>query len=209
MLRYLALGDSYTIGEGLATEASFPYQLQGLLKTAGHEIGDPLIVAKTGWTTGELLDAIHKSELTPPYDLVTLLIGVNNQYRGLSSEEYGIEFGKLLKLAIKFAGDNESAVFVISIPDWSATPFAHDRDRERLSREIDNFNAINLAIAIEHRCNYVSITQGTRDAMQDPTLVTTDGLHPSAKEYAKWARKLVDKINTTLANASTAINDEK
>jgi lysophospholipase L1-like esterase len=197
MPEYLALGDSYTIGEGVEAEASFPHQLHQLLNAAGLAFGKPVIMAKTGWTTGELLEAINKTPLTTTFDLVTLLIGVNNQYRSLSIEEYETEFTHLLELAINFAGGNRSAVYVVSIPDWSATPFAVDRDREKISHEIDSFNEVNMRVSVEYKTNYVAITEGSRAAIHDTSLVTSDKLHPSPKEYARWAKKLAERITTS------------
>src|SRR3954453_11153972 len=140
--RYLALGDSYTIGESVAVADRYPVQLARELK-----LGEPEIIAKTGWTTDELSAAIDKAmdKADPhgPYDLVTLLIGVNNQYRGRSADEYRTQFAGLLQRAIGFAGGNAQHVIVVSIPDWGVTPFAEGRDRAKIAREIDQFNAIN------------------------------------------------------------------
>ena len=177
--RYLALGDSYTIGESVAEAERFPVQLARKLKA-----GDPTIIAKTGWTTDELNAAIDAANPQGPYDLVTLLIGVNNQYRGRSADEYRTQFAALLQRAIGFAGGNASKVIVVSIPDWGVTPFAKDRDRAKIAREIDQFNAINREEAAKAGARYADITPISRRA--DASLVAGDGLHPSGKQYAEW-----------------------
>lgn len=179
--RYLALGDSYTIGESVAAEERFPDQLA---RTLG--IADPQIIAKTGWTTDELNAAIDAADPQGPFDLVTLLIGVNNQYRGRGADEYRTQFAALLQRAIGFASGDAKRVIVVSIPDWGVTPFAGDRDRAKIAREIDQFNAINREEAQRAAAHYVDITPISRRA--DPALVAADGLHPSGKQYAEWAK---------------------
>lgn len=191
-LHYLALGDSYTIGEGVPVFESFPYQAVQKLRNKKILFAAPEIVAKTGWTTDELQAGIRNTRLLPKYDLVSLLIGVNNQYRGRSIDVYAAEFESLLKQAIVFAGNDKNRVVVLSIPDWGATPFAEGRDRARIGIEIDAFNAINKKISLQYQVLYIDITPGTRMATEDITLVTNDKLHPSGKEYAKWADKLAD-----------------
>jgi lysophospholipase L1-like esterase len=145
--RFLALGDSYTIGESVAVSDRWPNQLARTLRAKGIAIADPEIVAKAGWTTDELSSAIDAAKPQGPYALVTLLIGVNNQYRGRDAEQYRKEFAALLKRAIAFADDDPKRVVVVSIPDWGVTPFAAGRDRAKIGREIDLFNAINLVRA--------------------------------------------------------------
>lgn len=194
---YLALGDSYTIGESLPLEDNFPHQTVALLGKKGMLMADPEIVAKTGWTTDELMVAISKRTLNSNYDYVSLLIGVNNQYRGRDIATYKKEFEQLLLQAIQFAGGNTQHVFVLSIPDWGATPFAEGRDRKKIEREIDQFNSINKKTAGEHKVHYIEITAGTREAKQDLSLVAEDKLHPSKKEYARWAEKLSRAIEQT------------
>ena len=194
---YLALGDSYTIGESLPLEDNFPHQTVALLRKKGMLMADPEIVAKTGWTTDELMVAISKRTLNSNYDYVSLLIGVNNQYRGRDIATYKKEFEQLLLQAIQFAGGNTQHVFVLSIPDWGATPFAEGRDRKKIEREIDQFNSINKKTAGEHKVHYIEITAGTREAQQDLSLVAEDKLHPSKKEYARWAEKLSRAIEQT------------
>ena len=152
------------------------------------------IVAKTGWTTDELMAGIEKTALEKKYDIVTLLIGVNNQYRGKSSDAYAIEFEVLLKKALDFAAGNKKHVYVLSIPDWGVTPFAEGRDRKRIAAEIDLFNSINRKITEAKGITYISITEGTREVPSNPKLVAKDGLHPSGDDYARWAEKLSNAV---------------
>lgn len=191
---YLALGDSYTIGESVLTSENFPNQTVQRLKNQGYEFKSPEIVATTGWTTDELQNNINNRTFSAPYDIVTLLIGVNNQYRGRFIDTYKPEFENLLKQAIQFAGGKAEHVIVLSIPDWGVTPFAADRDRDQIAREIDEHNTANKIISEKYNVNYIDITPWTREAANDPSLVAADGLHPSAKEYKRWSEKLADKI---------------
>jgi len=193
-LSFLALGDSYTIGESVPVYLSFPYQTVQLLRKKGIAVHAAEIVAKTGWTTDELMAGIDKTVLEKEYDIVTLLIGVNNQYRGKPTDAYAIEFETLLNKAIAFAGSKKKQVFVLSIPDWGATPFAEGRDRKKIAAEIDDFNSINRKITESRGIAYISITEGTREAPSNPQLVAKDGLHPSGDDYARWANKLVLEI---------------
>lgn len=191
---YLALGDSYTIGEQVSSSGNFPNQVVAQLRSQGFDFAEPRIIAKTGWTTDELeagIVAAHAADpLLPSYDFVSLLIGVNNQYRGRSVEEYVPEFEELLKKAIRYAGGRTDRVVVISIPDWGVTPFAEGRNRAEIAREIDTYNAANKAIAEQCHIYYINITPWTREAATDNSLVAGDGLHPSAKEYKRWAEKI-------------------
>lgn len=186
--RYLALGDSYTIGESVDPAERFPVQLARLLG-----LREPQIVARTGWTTDELDAAIDAARPQGPFDLVTLLIGVNNQYRGRSVDEYRTQFAALLQRAIGFAGGNPANVVVVSIPDWGVTPFAQGRDRAQIAREIDQFNAVNREEAQRAGATWVDITPISRRA--DPALVAADGLHPSGRQYAEWARAIAGAMN--------------
>jgi lysophospholipase L1-like esterase len=181
--RYLALGDSYTIGESVPASERFPVQLARQLG-----IGEPQIIAKTGWTTDELNAAIDAANPQGPFDLVTLLIGVNNQYRGRDAEQYRGEFAALLQRAIGFAGGDAKKVIVVSIPDWGVTPFAEGRDRAKIAAEIDRYNAINREEAQRAGAKYVDITPISRGS--DPSLVAADGLHPSGAQYALWVQAI-------------------
>ena len=195
---YLALGDSYTIGESVTAPDNFPNQTVQLLKNSGYNFSPAEIIAQTGWTTDELQNKIDTYTFKLPYDFVSLLIGVNNQYRGRSVEDYKPGFENLLKQAIQFAGNKTDRVVVLSIPDWGVTPFATGRDREQIAREIDAYNIANRAIAEQYKVHYIDITPWTREAANDPSLLATDGLHPSAKEYKRWSEKLADKIKAVI-----------
>lgn len=189
-MRYLALGDSYTIGEGVAEEQRWPIQLTGLLREAGFKLDHPTLIAKTGWTTDELNAAIDQAGLPGPYDLVSLLIGVNNQYRGRDADEYRAEFRALLKRAISIVGGSPAHVLVLSIPDWGVTPFAAQagRDRAMIATAIDRFNAINREETARAGAHYVDVTPISRQAANDEAWLAEDGLHPSGVMYAEWAR---------------------
>ncbi|HYE55165.1 MAG TPA: SGNH/GDSL hydrolase family protein [Chitinophagaceae bacterium] len=197
METYLALGDSYTIGEGVPLYESFPYQTVQLLRKSGISFHAPEIIAKTGWTTDELMAGIAATKLLPAYDRVTLLIGVNNQYRGRSVHEYQHEFEVLLKQAIAFAGSKAQHVIALSIPDWGVTPFAADRDTAKIAQEIDAYNAVNKKLSLQYKVNYIDITPGTRSSANDESFLAADKLHPSGKEYARWAEQ-VYKILSSL-----------
>lgn len=189
-LHYLALGDSYTIGESVPLTENFPYQAVQILRQNGYNVAAPDIIAKTGWTTDELQSAINRYHFRPKYDFVTLLIGVNNQYRGRPVKEYEPEFEHLLKQAIAFADNKPEKVAILSIPDWGITPFAEGRDSHQIAIEIDAYNAANEAIAAKYKVKYINITPWTREAANDPSLLAADGLHPSATEYKRWAQEV-------------------
>ncbi|MFN8501857.1 MAG: GDSL-type esterase/lipase family protein [Kouleothrix sp.] len=185
--RFLALGDSYTIGESVAAAERWPVQLAGLLRARGVALAEPQIIARTGWTTDELAAAIDAAEPQGPFDLVSLLVGVNNQYRGRAAGEYRAELRALLGRAVALAGGDARRVLVLSIPDWGVTPFAAGRDAARIAAEIDAFNAIGRAEALDAGVRYVDVTAESRRAATDPALVAGDGLHPSGAMYAAWA----------------------
>lgn len=187
----LALGDSYTIGEGVLLAETYPYQAVQLLRQLDHLFTAPEIIARTGWTTDELDNALAGTRILPAYDFVTLLIGVNNQYRGRSSEEYAIQFQGLLQQAIRFAAGRPEHVFVLSIPDWGVSPFAAGRDRTAIASQIDEFNTTARHITDVHQVAYIDITPHSRSQGQ---LFTADGLHPAASQYSFWARQLAAAI---------------
>lgn len=189
-MQFLALGDSYTIGESVAPEERWPVQLGALLRAEGLNVGDPTLIATTGWTTDELSAAIDRANPQGAFDLVSLLIGVNNQYRGRGQDEYREQFAALLQRAIGFAGGNPARVLVLSIPDWGVTPFAArlERDPAAVAADIDAFNAINHAETERPGAHYVDVTPFSREAAHDPSLLADDGLHPSGRMYAEWAR---------------------
>lgn len=195
---FLALGDSYTVGEGIPLHRSFPYQSICLLRKAGYQVAAPEIIAKTGWTTDELEEGMRSFVFLPKYDFVTLLIGVNNQYRGREIIEYKEQFERLLKTAIHYAGEKPDHVVVLSIPDYSITPYAANKNPEKIAKEIDAYNTLNKAISIQYKVHYLDITDGARKAKTLSGLVAVDGLHPSEKEYARWAKKLVQLLKTKM-----------
>jgi len=200
---YLALGDSYTIGELVPLYESFPYQALQILRhqfKGAHEFFAPEIVAKTGWTTDELSEQISKTEFLSHYDFVSLLIGVNNQYRGRMVDNYRDEFEALLEKAIHFAGGNPQRVFVLSIPDWGVTPFAAERDALQIAMEIDAYNDACKQISRDKNCHFIDITASQRvdGAMED--YLATDKLHPSGKEYRKWAIQLAESMVAAIKN---------
>lgn len=200
-LRFLALGDSYTIGESVPEAERWPVQLAGLLRARGIEIEDPRIVARTGWTTDELSAGIDAATPPGPFDLVSLLIGVNNQYRGRDLEEYRREFAGLLARAIELAGGQPDRVLVLSISDWGVTGFATGLDRAKIAREIDAFNAVNLEEAQRAGARYVEVTAASRRAATESGWIAGDNLHPSGQMYAEWARLALPEAAAALAAA--------
>jgi lysophospholipase L1-like esterase len=196
---FLALGDSYTIGQSVTEAERFPVQITTLLNNGGINFNAPEIIARTGWTTGDLLSSLAiEAPVKPTYDIVTLLIGVNNQYQHKTQQEYENEFLILLNKAIQYAGNNKKRVIVLSIPDYSITPYANGSDKALIAKEIDEFNAINKKIATQAAVNYIDITGFTRMAATNTSLIATDGLHPSGIEYAIWANQLLPVIKIAL-----------
>lgn len=196
---YLALGDSYTIGQSVPVTDRFPVQTAIHLTNQGIKFGAPEIIAQTGWTTANLLSAINsRTPLKPSYDIVTLLIGVNNQYQQRSQQEYSDQFSTLLTKAIQYAGNNKNRVFVLSIPDYSVTPYAMGSNKALIAREIDSFNLINKNIAAAMSVQYLDITGFSRLADTDPSLIAGDGLHPSGSQYKLWADGLVPVVKKAL-----------
>ena len=205
-LRYLALGDSYTIGEEVAVEGRWPHQLASRLRAEGIDLADPLTIATTGWTTDELDAAIDAADPRGPFDFASLLIGVNNQYRGREVTEYAREFAALLGRAIGLAGGRADRVLVLSIPDWGVTPFgaASGRDVAAIARELDAYNATARQACDANGVAFVDITPASRALGADPRMLADDGLHPSASMYAEWtklalpgARRLLQPPRTT------------
>lgn len=182
---FLALGDSYTIGEGVADDGRWPVQLATRLRAADVPVGEPRIIATTGWTTDELSAAMDGAGLEPTHSLVTLLIGVNNQYRGRPLDEYREQFVALLERAVALAGHAEKVV-VVSIPDWGVTRFAEGRNRAAIAREIDAFNAAAAEAVQRAGAHWVDVTAASRDAGDADDMLVEDGLHPSAEQYARW-----------------------
>jgi lysophospholipase L1-like esterase len=195
MKTYLALGDSYTIGEQVLLKDSFPYQVVQMLRKNNFDITAPEIIAKTGWTSANLLKDISVTKFLKQYDFVSLLIGVNNQYDGIAFSIFEKEFEELILKAISLTTKSKN-VFVFSIPDWGATPFAVERNKEEITKEINEYNFVCKSIAEKHQCTYLEITEEyTFDADND-NFLAADKLHPSAFEYEKWGKKLVNTITT-------------
>jgi lysophospholipase L1-like esterase len=195
---WLALGDSYTIGEAVPLHESFPYQTLQLLRKAGMHFHAPEIVAKTGWTTLELAEHLLHTNLNDEYDFVTLLIGVNNQYRGLPLADYRSDLEFLMKKALHFSAGKPERVIVVSIPDWGTSPFAANRDRQQIAKEIDEYNAAEKTMAEEQGFYFIDITADQRSAGDDAAFVASDKLHPSGKEYSKWAVKVAERMMEVL-----------
>lgn len=193
-ITYLALGDSYTNGEAVSPTERFPVQLANMLQKENVHVQSPDIVAVTGWTTANLLNALQSEHLKHNYTFVTLLIGVNNQYQGRSLDEYKEQFFRLLDSAVHFAGDKKGKVFVLSIPDYSVTPFASGSDQKKIAMEIDEFNAANKIISENSGVQYLDITGISREAKNDPGLIAPDGLHPSSEQYLKWDELLMPLV---------------
>ncbi len=191
MSRFLALGDSYTIGEGVTDQERWPNHLVDLLRSRGLAVTDLHIIARTAWTTDELSDAIDAEHPKGPYDLVTLLIGVNDQYRSRPVPPFAAEFEVLLKRAKKLASNKPARTIAISIPDWGATPYAEGRDRALIAREVEAYNASARELAAKHDVTWVDVTEISREMLRDPTLVAIDGLHPTGAMYRRWAERIL------------------
>lgn len=190
-MKYLALGDSYTIGEGVKTAERWPIMLAHAL---GLPEDDVDIIATTGWTTGELIDALTATRPEPVYGVCSLLIGVNNQYRGLDLDEYAKEFKTLLSSALLLAQGHTQRTFVVSIPDWGVSPFAEQQDREAIAQQIDAFNRTNRALTLEEGIPYADITPLSRSLSQKQYFAK-DGLHPSGAAYTLWVEEILQSID--------------
>ncbi len=196
--RYLALGDSYTIGQSVAENERFSAQTVALLRAQNITIKDPQYIAITGWTTANLMAAVNSQNPQGPFDVVTLLIGVNDQYQGVDTATYRTRFTQLLNKAVQLAGAKASHVFVLSIPDYSVTSFVQQADKARVRREVDLFNAINKQVTLLYNIAYADITPSTRQAETNASLIANDGLHPSGSEYKKWAEMLAPLMKPVL-----------
>jgi lysophospholipase L1-like esterase len=194
---YLALGDSYTIGQSVTESERFPAQTVSILKQQGIKIANPVYIAQTGWTTSNLQQAILDQNPST-FDVVTLLIGVNDQYQRMDTGGYAIRFIQLLEKAIQLAKGKRTNVFALSIPDYSVTPFVAASDKSRVSTEIDWFNAINKRITLSYVISYTDITPSTREAATNPSLIAGDNLHPSGSGYKKWAELLTPRMKSVL-----------
>ncbi len=195
----LALGDSYTKGESVPLAQNFPNQLKTQLDADDYKVIGLKIIAQTGWRTDQLQNAIQNQNpeiKDSTFSLVTLCIGVNNQYQGGNPEIYRIEFEQLLNIALTRAGGRRERVFVVSIPDYAYTPFG--QGNATISQQIDQFNTINQSITLQYGIAYVNITDISRQGLQTPGLVASDGLHPSASQYTAWVSKLLPYVKTAL-----------
>lgn len=190
-MKYLALGDSYTIGESVNIHQNYPNQLRDSLVAHGLLMNPVEIIATTGWTTNDLQNAIHANKPFVKFDLVTLLIGVNNQYRGYNIDIYKKEFEELLIQAIDFADGDTNHVFVLSIPDYGYTPFGAS-NKSKISIDIDKYNEIAKEICAQNAIPFFDITPISRRAEVQPDLIANDGLHPSGIMYTEWV-KLIQK----------------
>jgi lysophospholipase L1-like esterase len=202
-VRFLALGDSYTIGEGVADQERWPNHLARMLRDRGVAVDDPHIIARTAWTTDELADAIADENRKGPYDFVSLLIGVNDQYRSRPVQSFALEFALLLRRSIAFAGRRPHRVLVVSIPDWGATPFAEGRDRALITREVEAYNVRGRELAMAAGTTWVDVTGISRSMMTDAALVTPDGLHPSGEMYRRWAELMLPVALAALKRRSS------
>ena len=196
-LRYLALGDSYTIGQSVATTDRYPIQLANELLRDSINIDTTYIIAKTGWRTDNLISAIESAQLPIQFDLVSLLIGVNNQYQNRPIEQYEQEFTALITTAISFADGDRTKVFVLSIPDYGYTSFGKN-NQEKISLAIDQYNEINKTIASEFDVSYFDITPISRNGLAQPALIASDGLHPSGEMYRRWVELIYSDVKRKL-----------
>ena len=194
----LCLGDSYTIGEGISLHQSFPYKVVQMLRKQGHSFHAPEIVAQTGWTTTELAEFLIHHSFEQQYDFVTLLIGVNNQYRDMEVEDFADDFEYLLKKAISLCAEHEKQVMVISIPDWGITPFAKAKHNTKIAEEINTFNTSASLLAAKYNVAWLDITDDYRKTGGELEMLAADGLHPSEKVYGEWAFLLTEWIAKNL-----------
>ena len=199
-MSYLALGDSYTIGQSVEVNQRWPVQLVDTLRLSGIGLEGAEIIAQTGWTTGELMQAIESADPQGPYDMVSLLIGVNNQYRHLDTGMYRTELRALMETAIQFAGNDAGRVIIVSIPDYGVTPFAQNMDPDRIAEEINSFNAIKREESEKLGLYFMDVTLISRMAASDPELLAEDSLHPSGKMYAEWVKLIFPVAKGILTN---------
>ena len=197
-ISYLALGDSYTIGEAVSEDQRWPVQLTEKLNDAGIHVDDPLIIAKTGWTTDELQKAIVEKNPKTDYDIVSLLIGVNNQYRGYPIDQYKKEFRELLHQAVAFADGDTTKVFVVSIPNYGVTPFGIEKGEEKIRQELLVYDSIADSISSAYNIPFINITPISEKAKKDSSYIASDQLHPSGKQYSEWVDLILPKVKLML-----------
>jgi lysophospholipase L1-like esterase len=205
-INYLALGDSYTIGESVNPMFRWPVQLADDLTDKGFPVNKPKILAKTGWTTDELLAAMDTSYFKPPYDLVSVLIGVNNQYRGRDTANYREELEIVMERAVYLAGGKKERVFVVSIPDWGVMPFAieNGHDPDKVAGEIDLFNQVKKEVSDKKGLKFINITDISREASSKPEYIADDGLHPSGEMYTVWVQRILPFIKQIVSKEDTS-----
>ncbi len=202
----LALGDSYTIGQGVPQLESWPFQLMDSITKRGMEARVPEVIAQTGWRTDNLLKAMDGYNFKPSYDMVAVLIGVNNQFQGRSTEDYARDLSFILDQAVELGRNGNGSVLMLSIPDYAFTLFGQDRDPEKISEEIDLFNQINNEIAQTYGITYIDITDVSRWGLDQPDLVASDDLHPSGKMYAIWVTRILKELNYVIAGFKIPAN---
>jgi lysophospholipase L1-like esterase len=207
-VKYLALGDSYTIGESVFENGRYPVQLMDSLEARGYGTASLKVIATTGWRTDDLKAAILQEDPPKDYNLVSLLIGVNDQYQGYDTEWYEPRFTELLEMAIEFAGGDKSSVFVVSIPDYAYTPFGQQSNPAAITEDIDSFNAINREVTEELNVTYINITPISRQGLEKTELVASDGLHPSSIMYSQWVELILNELITPDLASSTKSPDE-
>lgn len=198
MLRFLHLGDSYTRGEALPKESSWPYLLSQEFRKKEIPIQEPAVIAETGWTSADLLTGLASATVEPPYDIVTLSVGVNNQYQGLALDVYVQEFESLLLRAIQLAGGLARNVFVVSIPDWSETPFAKDKNKPQISQAIKAFNRENARLTYDLGAQYINVSELSKNGHRDPNCLTQDQLHYTEKMYRRWTLEIMSRVWRTV-----------
>ena len=193
--KFLALGDSYTIGQSVEVNQRWPVQFLKELKSSVNAIDTLQIIARTGWRVDQLKEAMNSSNLEPPYGLVSLLIGVNNQYQGQNANDFRPEFIEILEKSLKLVNNRKERIFVVSIPDWGASPYGFGFDRAKVSKEINDFNSVVKEESEKRGLRYFDITTISRRALLDRTLIASDGLHPSGKMYKLWVDKMIPIIS--------------
>jgi len=197
-ISYLALGDSYTVGSHIGYYDNYPMQLVSYLQRQHIDAGEPRFIAHAGWTSGDLCKAIKRKKLSDTFTFVTLQIGANNQFRGLDLNSYRQQFGELLTKAIAYTGGHTERVFVLSVPDWSASPFAEGWIRQRIAEQVAVYNSIIKEMTLGNNCNYVDIADALKPHALDHEYFLKDYIHPSAKGYAVWAAKLAPEVARSL-----------
>ena len=188
---YLALGDNYTIGEAVSNNDSWPMQLVKALEEENILIDKPKVIAQTGWTTVDLKKGIDEAVLNYPYDWISLLIGVNNQYQGKNIGVFKADLEQLISQSILFAGNKKNRLFVISIPDWGKMSFAKNQEREKITTEIDNYNQVIYEVCSRKEVAFIDITRISRTLVSNPHFIASNSLHPSKSQYAKWVEEII------------------